>query len=116
MNLFVNSLPDVRYEILILISSIDTLLLKQNNSDKFLTLVKMLKTCLLPISNIKDSNTTNASINTNQKDKAKLNDDIQNLKENLTLKQENIKPVENIIKKEKSEIVPIKTIVNNKFI
>ena len=113
MNLFVNSLPDVRYEILILISSIDTLLLKQNNSDKFLTLVKMLKTCLLPISNIKDSNTTNASINTNQKDKAKLNEDIQNLKENLTLKQENIKPVENIIKKEKSEIVPIKTIVNN---
>ena len=110
MNLFTNSLPDVRYEILILISIIYTSLLKQNNSDKFLILIKMLKTCLLPISNKNDNN-----ININQDDNTnlKLNDEIQILKENLTLKQENINPIENIIIKEKSKIIPKKEIVND---
>ena len=108
MNLFANSLPDVRYEILTLISIIYTSLLKLNNSDKFLLLLKMLKTCLLPIVNIE---------NTNQEDKTKLNDNIKDLKKNLTIKPEHTKKNEkneNITKKEKGEIIPKENnVVNN---
>ena len=104
MNLFINSLPDVRYEILTLISIIYTSLLKLNNSDKFLILFKMLKTCLLPIVNLEDIN---------QEDKTKLNDNIKDLKKNLVIKQEPTKKNENITKKEKWEIIPKENNVTN---
>ncbi len=45
VNLFIRSLPDIRYEILILMFHI---YLKVNNSDKFSMFEKMIKTCLLP--------------------------------------------------------------------
>ena len=109
INLFDRSLPDIRYEILFLISLIYTSLLKLNNLDKFLLFVKMLKTCLLPKININD----------------KVNENIQNLKKNLSPNQEkpknnesNIKKGgreqnENFVKNKKTEIVSTKKNINN---
>ena len=109
INLFDRSLPDIRYEILFLISLIYTSLLKLNNLDKFLLFIKMLKTCLLPKININD----------------KVNENIQNLKKNLSpnqeksknnesnIKKENHKQNENVVKNEKTEIVSTKKNINN---
>ena len=47
-NAFVHSLPDVRYEILILMNYIFMRLVKLNKISQFISFEKMIKTCLLP--------------------------------------------------------------------
>ena len=48
VNSFIHSLPDIRYEILILMNSIFSILFKLNKTNEFISFEKKIKTCLLP--------------------------------------------------------------------
>ena len=110
INLFIHSLPDVRYEIFILMSSLYLYLLKINNLEGFVTFVKMIKTCLLP-KNIfySDKISNNPTQKTNKADNRKESI------ENVNIKKENIKQNEKNINRKKIEPVIHKkdTNVNN---
>ena len=107
VNLFNYSLPDVRYEILILMLQIYISLLKQNDLKKFDTFKKMIKTCLLPsevffvetkgnnIMNLNQNKTINNSKDSDKnsniiKNNVKVNNDINLNKENNTNKEEKV--------------------------
>ena len=110
VNLFIHSLPDVRYEILTLMFYIYISLLRKNNGDKFSVFQKMIKTCLLPSNifyeekalnisktNKKPMNNNNKVLN--QKDNKKHNEkDSKNLNKN---QKTNTKSDLNINNKEK---------------
>lgn len=48
VNAFIHSLPDIKFELLILMNSIFTILSKINKLSEFTSFEKMIKTCLLP--------------------------------------------------------------------
>ena len=110
INLFIHSLPDVRYEIFILMSSLYLYLLKINCLEGFITFVKMIKTCLLP-KNIFYSD----KISNNPSQKTKKVDNRKESKDNVNTKKDNVKQNEKNINAKKTEPVTQRkdTNVNN---
>ena len=101
INLFIHSLPDIRYEILTLMFHLYISLLKHKCVDKFTIFEKMLKTCLLPGNIFYSEKSTNIK----QKTKTNKSDDNEDIDKNLNMKKVNIKPKENNMSIKKEEII-----------
>ena len=93
INTFIHSLPDVRYDLLILMNYIFLILIKMNKISEFSSFEKMIKTCLLPTEIFYMNKIINNS-NNNQNDfdalaefkknnENKTNDDNKNINNNI---------------------------------
>ena len=84
VNAFIHSLPDIKFELLILMNSIFTILSKINKLSEFTSFEKMIKTCLLP-SRIFYMEKTKNICNKDQQDYDFIQDFNKKIRKNSTL-------------------------------
>ena len=87
VNLFIHSLPDIKYEILNLMLFLFISLVNQKKIYKFHTFLNMIKTCLLPNNISNHGNSKNKIIPSITTDSKKINKDID---KNLNFEKDNI--------------------------
>ena len=94
VNAFIHSLPDIKFELLILMNSIFTILAKINKLSEFTSFEKMIKTCLLPSKIFyMEKAGNNNNCNKNQQDYDYIQDFNKKIGKNITLLDDDKKNV-----------------------
>ena len=111
VNAFIHSLPDIKFELLILMNSIFTVLAKINKLSEFTSFEKMIKTCLLPSKIFyMEKAGNNYNCNKNQQDYDYIQDFNKKIGKNTTLLDDD---KNNVNKNEGNNNIPVRSSKSN---